>query len=47
MDRLNDFKNMIQSEFFNIEMLLGYLTKYKEDQDKVQILVDRLRKYQT
>jgi len=45
MEKHEDLKLMIYSEFFTIEMLIQYLIKFKEDKEVTQILVDRLRKY--
>lgn len=36
---------MIFSEFFNIELLIGYLTKYRDDKEISKLLADRLKKY--
>lgn len=38
-------KQMIFSEFFNIELLIGYLLKYKKDKAVSKLLADRLKKY--
>lgn len=38
---------MIFSEFFNIELLIGYLVKYKDKKDISKLLAERLKKYST
>jgi hypothetical protein len=45
MSKLIAIKQMIFSEFFNIELLIGYLTKYKNDKEINKLLADRLKKY--
>lgn len=45
MDTHSDLKLMIYSEFFNIEMLIGYMIKKEKDTEVMEILVNRLRQY--
>ena len=45
MKDLYGLKQMIFSEFFNIELLIGYLTKYQDNKDISKLLADRLKKY--
>lgn len=41
----NALKEMIQSDFFNIGLVILYMNKYKHDNHVLRILIDRLKHY--
>ena len=45
MKSFSGLNMMVNSDFFTIEMLLGYLSKYSDNSTVLAILVDWLRKY--
>jgi hypothetical protein len=45
MSNSESLQPMIESEFFTIELLIGYLLKYRNDPQVIKLLVARLRTY--
>lgn len=45
MNKLEGLKEMIDSEYFSVEMVIQYLVKYKGNFDVLRLLVDRVQFY--